>query len=354
VSERFFLAALAALCLQGRAEAQGDPCERRDQTACYQAHQQEHLDIFGLPTAQSRHAAGDRVLRVMRHGHWRALVAVEFRRASGREPEVAVFLPRRRLLPAPEPAITATIPLAEWERLTEASRYFHRALVPVPAEPRIDGAIVICTHAGLNIVETVDPSAETRGAQLRQRASDTCDDDLANVYAEQLFEAAGRLIPACAALRLPAGAHQVADCGTLAGDRMAAAVAHNELQAFLYDPRKLSEIFTTEARLDREGRVTDGPTVDSAWSAIVSGDGRGSLILLKVQGEDDQRVRVSGVLQKSVQTAVRTTRSLWAPVELDLVRNPGMGRFEVRHAKVGAFSTTPERCPPWHPIERNC
>lgn len=208
-----------------------DPCRPDgDATACYVAHQANYLGAFGLPTLESRRAAGDQIRRVMILGRSdNPVVAIEFRRAAGAEPTVAIYGPREdRAAGLAQPAYAAAVPLAEWERIAEVGRNFDRTLVP----DHPSDVIVMCADGWLDIVETTDLEAEGPDGRLRRRVEGTCARGLANAYARELADTAVRLLPACRGIQ---GWHDfspmiLAFCAKLGGDRMAAAEAYDRLK----------------------------------------------------------------------------------------------------------------------------
>ncbi|HEX8364256.1 MAG TPA: hypothetical protein VF603_03115 [Allosphingosinicella sp.] len=324
------------------------------------------MDIFGLPPASRRLAAGDQVRRAMVFGrNLNPVVAVEFRRARGNEPTVAIYLPRETDSALREPAISAPVPLAAWERVVEASDHFDRELVPLPPrpEPTSDDEIVIyCSDAWVHIVEATD-SPDTRlgyldespRSRIRQRVEDTCSGGLANAYADLLVETARQLIPACRALEPRSrGADVLAICGILDGDRMAAAEAFNRLRGLrdARDPARLRSMFSDRIALDWQGTpAARREDATRLWLAGTRADGGAHLFFRRLVGDNANRVRVTAVLEK--WTNCQQSCRLWsAPVEL--VAESRLDVFEISQARVGAFVQVPARCEPGRLDARGC
>lgn len=348
---------LALLALAGAAPP--DPCRRNgDQTACYVAHQEDYLSIFGLRSAEARRAAGESIRRVMIFGRNEVpVIAVEYRHSPGREPVVAIYRPPLEGVDGPaEPAYQAAIPPAEWERIGMAGAFFDRALVPLPPEPRTGDAIVICSDAWLDIVETTDPDADTPRQQLRVAAQDTCQHGLANAYALELAETAVRLLPACGTIRDEAdfAPSRLAACAKLAGDRMAAAGAYQmvlRLQSG-HERERVLYAFAQDARLDWMGRSIDGAgQAANSWAANLR-EQVASFFPDRLTGESANRVRVEGHLERWQDEAGQSV--LWdAPVEMVAELSPDDRTFHVVRASVGAFTRARHFCDP-NRLERHC
>lgn len=336
-----------------------DPCRPHgDETACYAAHQSRYLDDFGLPTAESRAAAGDRIRRAMIFDrNWSPVVAIEFRRAAGTEPTVAIYPPRAEGAAGPaEPAYAAAVPLAEWERIGEAGRNFDRALAPVPPDLP-PGTILMCADAWLDIVETTDPEAEGPRGRLRRRAEDTCAHGLANAYARALADAAVRLLPACGGIEGwgDFSPRILSVCAMLGGDRMAAAEVYGRLKDLreARDADSLRYYFAQSATLDWAGeRIAGAPAIAEAWIRRTSADPPSSFFPHRLVGENAGRVRVEGVLEHWIDAPGHDS-ALWvAPVSLVLVRSPAR-TFDITEAHVGDFAPARHYCR-GDTLERSC
>jgi len=342
------LLALAALAVA----PSPDRCGRHgDQTACYIAHQDTYLSFFGLRSAEGSRAAGEQIRRVMIFGRvGNPLVAVEYRRAPGREPVVGIYGPASEAVRGrAEPAYEAAIPPAEWDRLGSAGAFFDRALVALPAEPRADGAIVVCSDAWLDIVEATDPDEESPRRRLRVAAQDTCQHGLANAYALELARTAVRLLPACGAISGEGGFAPMilAACAKLSGDRMAAAHAYEVTRDAQdgHEPDRVSHAFAPDARLDWMGQSTEGPgRAARNWAANLR-EQLANFFPDQLRGESASRVHVTGHLERWQEEAGESV--LWnAPVELvaELSRNDR--EFHIARASVGAFARARHFCDP--------
>jgi hypothetical protein len=343
------IAALLAATAAGDVRQREDPCERGDYTACYRADEQPFLDAFGLSSATAHLAAGEEVRRAMYFGRsLNAIVAVEYRRAAGQEPSVALYLPRRDEVAMPAPAVSVPVPLEDWERIGEASRFFDRSLVPLPAEPA--GEILsVCADGATYIVETTGPRGRP---PLRQRVENTCEDGLATIYAELMADEAFRLIPACRTLQAPDGLWRLHACAMLQGDRMAAALAHNRLDRLRFADRRedIGSLFDRAAKLDWNGVHTSGNAeAADAWIAGTRGADRASFFLRRLTGESSQRVRVEAVLERWGEASGEGDDAppplFQAPVELVLQWRPDR-QFHIVEARVGAFGRVAARCYP--------
>ena len=352
----FWLVAFASqISAQGRARV-SDPCRREDEeTACFVAHEEEFLDIYGLAKASDLVAQGTQVRRAMFiDGYGRNTVAVEFRRLPGRDPSVAIYLPRPDTgqgLAAP--ALEAAVPLSEWEAVGERGGFFDRRLVPdeTPSEP---GSIRICSHAWVYFVESTDPTERDARKRIRRRVENACAQGLTEDYAIFLTEVAVRLIPACAAL--DADFHRNAAtilnvCGRFTGDRVAAAQAYNsvaELRGGGHgDQLPLLRRLFYGTVLDWNGeRIERG--VAEAWLARTSGEAPAGYFTVSVHGESARRVRMTGRLERWESPGVGSNAPsvLWrAPVEFVWSLND-VSTFSIERATVGRFERVEGICPP--------
>lgn len=346
MSFSLFMAALLAAAT-GDAGQGDDQCERGDYTACYRADEQLFLDAFGLPSAAARLAAGEQVRRAMYFGRSvNPIVAVEYRRAPGQEPSVSLYLPRRDEITLPAPAVSVPIPLQDWERIGDASRFFDRALVPLAAE-LVGETLMVCADGATYIVETTDPRGRP---SLRQRVGNSCDDDLATVYGDQMAAEAFRLIPACRTLESTDAFWQLYACAMLQGDRMAAALAHNRLDRLRFaDEREdIRYLFDRDAMLDWDGVETRGELETAgAWIAGTHGANRADLFLRRLTGETSRRVRVDAVLERWGEGGGDDAPPPLFQAPVELVLEWGLDRqFHIVEARVGAFGQVPARCHP--------
>src|SRR4051812_23000264 len=284
------------------AQPAGDPCgDGGGSTACDARQLAEMLASFSLPAAEARAAAGESIRRLMVLGSWgNPVVAIEYRRAPGHEPIVSVYLPREAAAGAT--ALSASVPLAEWDRLGAAAAFFDRALVPPAPDPNV---IRICADSHVDFIETTDPDRLRPGGRLRRRVAASCPAGLANAYADELAESALRLLPACAGLA-PLGRGNAVpllrDCAMLDGDRMAAAEVHNLLPDLRWSDSadRIRASFQEDARLDWNGdRRTGASEAAAAWITHRTGAEGGSFFPGRIFGETSRRVRVEGFIERS-------------------------------------------------------
>jgi hypothetical protein len=352
----FALFAVAAA--PANAQRRSDPCRRGgDETACFVARQPQWLGVYGLASAASHVEAGAEIRRAMFiDGYDRDTVAVEFRRAPGSGPQVAIYLPRGTgEAGRAEPALTGAVPLADWEELERRSLYFDRRLVPAP-EPRSgegDETITVCTHAWTYAVEYTDPAQRSASRRLRRRVENACDGALTGEYATLLSDVAARLLPGCAALdrRLHRNNASLLNvCARFSGDRAAAAMVYNRIGELRGGGRAdhlplLRSLFAPGARLEWNGELIER-RVAEAWLARTSDADNASYFTRRLHGESAQRVREEGVLQRwRIEGDEETGRSvLWsAPVELVWTLHLGT-QFRIAEARVGAFERVDDVC----------
>jgi hypothetical protein len=303
-----------------------DQSDREGRMVC------ESLHLFGLPPAEARLAAGEEIRRVFMIGGWgNPIIAVEYRRAPGREPSVSIYGGRDGRLPAGDGFPPAVLPLAEWERLGAAGRLFDRVLAPRPAA---DGEILVCADGYGLLVEMTDPLALVPGERLRRKIAGSCPDNPASAYAQELVASAARLLPACAGLepRWPGNeAMLLRDCMTLAGDRMAAAEVHNRLEALrrarTHD--QMSGLFAPHARIDWQGRANIS---DDAAAELA-----GHFSPRRLIGESARRVRVEGILTSFTRAGNGPEVRWEAPVTL-IFADPPSQSWQIADARVGAFA----------------
>jgi hypothetical protein len=367
----FLVCGLILVALASGAWAQSrnrvsDPCRREgDETACFLAHEEEFLDIYGLAKAADLVAQSTQVRRAMFiDGYGRNSAAVEFRRVAGHDPSVAVYLPR----PDAEqglamPALEVPIPLTEWEATSARGRLFHRRLVgedppreeaegedPPREEAEGEETIRLCIHAWVYFVEVTDPWERDTQRRLRRRVQDASDDRLVKEYAIFLSEAAVRLIPACAALdpdNYRNAATILTVCGRFTGDRLAAAETYERIME-LWNADDDSELRVLRQLFHNSVLVWDGETIErgvpEAWHARTSGTAPASYFTSSVHGESARRVRMIGMLERWEHAG--ENEILWrAPVEFIWALND-VSSFSIERATVGRFERVEGVCPP--------
>jgi hypothetical protein len=328
----FLLLALFAPFASASAQApHADRClrhpERIEATMC------ESLRLFGLPPAEARLAAGEEIHRAFLIGGWgHPIIAVEYRRVPGHEPMVSIHGGRDGRFPGENSGLSAAVPQADWERLSASGRSFDGPLVPRPAGPH--GEILVCADGYSLLVETTDPFSLALGERLRRQVAASCPDNPGFLYAEELLASAIRLLPACAGLapRTPGNeADLLRDCMTLAGDRMAAAEAHNRLGELrrARTAEQVARLFAADVRFDwNGGRVV----LEDAAAALA-----GHFYARRLIGETARRVRVEGLMSLITRAGDGPEVEWDAPVTLIFADSPAQG-WQIAEARVGAFA----------------
>lgn len=304
------------------------------------------LDLYGLQPIEGHARAGDEVRRAFYvDGYGRDMVAIMFVRAPGRDPILSVHFPRDGDVIVP-PA-TAPVPAAIWAEVLVGSRYFDRALAPLPAntDPNV---ISICLHSWVYTVEATQPSGrEGEDMRVRRKAEDACADGLAADYAGQLQSLALPLLPYCAALdpdQHRNGASILNACRLLSGDRLAAADGFNLLGTIRSieagDRRAVVNAFAQQATIDWAGVQTSGGLnrVPDAWLLGSTDGGRANLHISRVVGERVDRVSAEGEVSRYVDGPNDTRILMVAPATFELRdRGDGLG-LRITRATVGAFA----------------
>jgi hypothetical protein len=331
------LAASAAF-LPAPAQAQGGQNLCRSRGAC--APWRDALALFGLPAAETRAAAGEEIRRALFIGaSGNPIVAVEYRRAPGHEPTVSIYGDRETRAAGDDAIVSAAVPLAEWERLGEAARFFDRALAARAPGGEVE-PLTVCADGETLLVETADPAALSPGDRLRRSFGPGCPADLASVYADALAEAALHLLPACAALE-PLGPGNapplLRDCATLAGDRMAAAEVHNRLGALRWAqaPDGIAGLFAIDVMFEWNGERIAPREAAAAWLRHAQQDGR--FYPRRLFGETGRRVRVEGAVTRVDHAADGSEIHAEAPVTLIFV-NPPSQAWQIAELHAGAFA----------------
>jgi hypothetical protein len=305
---------------------------------CTEEHRQQLLEMYGLRSLESHREAGDQVRRAFFvDGFGGDLLVVSFIRSRGVEPRVSVHWPRkdgRR----PEPLLAPVLE-SEWNQVLARSTFFDRDLVPVP--PRRDG---ICLHPWMAIVEATDPPAPGEPAEpIRRRTSSTCPASLAVDYAFGIAARAVHYFPFCEALLDPGGGvvSGLAECGSLRGDRNAAAALKKRSDAFARAHHigrdSLPRFFADKAIVEwRDGRGT--PTV-AGWIELMPA--LGSSLRIDVVHADSPR---AGRVEGSVMIPERTEggfpegRYLIATVEIRWARDDLFAEFVIERITVDRFT----------------
>ena len=334
------------------AQSHIDPTCRNDPrpSQCVEAERRRMLEQYDVPSIEQRRSAGDQVRRVFYvDGYGDDLLLIEFRRARGGDPGVWVYFPRRQSEDRIEP-FHASVPQEVWQDVLARSTVFDRAPVPLPVAPR---TAPICLHGRRYMVEATDPlPSGGEMTTVRRAVENQCHPGLAQQYAVDVERATLPFFPPCARLassRHGGAAAQLAACRILYGDRTAAAEVLNLAEAFQAisgpgDAGRLSRALTDAAVIDWNGeRNVGGGSAATFWATHATPSiGVTNLIYRSVDGERADRVRLVGLLMRSVDTPRgRATGSEIARVEQIWTGEGGL--FRVESATVGPWEPYPPR-----------
>jgi len=322
-----------------------DDCrDDRGSDRCAAAEQARMRALYGLSTIEEHERAGDQVRRGMYvDGYGRDVIAISFARASGREPTVTVYFPRREGQDPVAP-LTAPVPYKAWTSVLEHSRNCDRSFLPRKEKP---GEIKICVHAWNYVVEANDPArANYDAASLRRKAEDACSEGPAQDFAIEAERTALSLFPHCDRLdpeqhRNPAS--QLAACAILHGDRMAAAEVMNRADVLRYidgaDYHRLGDIFAVRTMVDFQGQqikldMLRGPEI---WASKLADKGSVHLFIDSITGLSADKARLIGKYSRSIEGPVQGQMEYYlAPVELDWTFT-SLQEWQVDRATVGAW-----------------
>ncbi len=318
---------------------------------CSPEKQRQVRELFGVKAIEAHRDAGDQVRRAFYvDGYGHDVVAIVFIRPKGGDPALWVHFPKDGSGKRPEP-LQAPVPLRAWEELIERSAHFDQVLATSAPAKRSGGAeqqIIMCLHSWVFTVEATDPAkGEYRPATLRRRTEDACDNGLTEAYAVELQRAAVPLLAPCA--RLDPRQHRgeaklLSACRLLRGDRLAAAEVRNALQPFFgvegpEDVPALRDLFASDGRIDWAGEKPSSPSgAAEFWVKKMTEAGRTDFYYDFVEGESADRVRVVGMLYRSIDGE---TRDRQAEVEMTWVRDGDA--FEVEQAVVRPFVPEPAK-----------
>lgn len=340
-SVRRCLAALAAL-LVGSGASAGDAAQRNDTKLDEQkleAASRELAQLFRLTPIHQLAAAGAEVRRAyLSDGIGRYIAAVSFTRANGESPYVTITLPVTTFQREP---VRAPVPASVWQEVISLSQNFDRSLVPLPT-PTSD-EIRVCIHPWGAYVEAVERRSEGTDATVRRKAGNACDDELALPYAFWLAQQAINTLPSCQ--QISPDDHRnaaaiVAECGKLAGDRLAAVEVLNILSASSFArPRdwdsalSLRTFFSDDARVVWSGDEALANGGVDLWFRKMREGHNTMLWVDRYTGLDVDHVRVQGRIEG--YRDVGSDRVLFsAPVHQEWVRYRPYG-FKVKEIIVG-------------------
>ena len=359
--------ALSLLALDSGADARqraarnpedGFDCTQRRGLECREESRAELLALYGLPTAESRLAAGSEMYRVFIFSGWMSHhVAITVERSPGSPPTLTLQAP-----PGVDPQGSGTlvmapvsVPLAveSWYVVRRRSSFFHRTMVPEPIEP---GTIRICGgHGPIYFVESTDPEASEEH-RLRRSGLGHCQEGLADPFALEVAILAADLIPACAVLDEEAFtflADQLRACAILSGDALAGAEVYNLMRPLLAEERERPSADQLEALLGGAKIEGSGSGEDlrpeQAWLAAFAGEERTNFVVERVHGRDAGHVVVDGILRRrhprETPDDPPRDRVEEAPVQLVWVRR-WRSDFELERLAIGAYAPAPDRCSP--------
>jgi hypothetical protein len=256
---------------------------------------------------------------------------------------------RKREGEAQIPPLEAPVPQKVWDDLLRRSALFDRTLVPILKTN--EGEMVLCMHGWTYTIEATDPYlSEFEFGKVRRKTENACANGLVEILAEEIYEAAIPLLTPCALLErnhYRNGAILLTACGRLRGDRLAAAAVENRLHDFesLEIDRfggfegsasaAAEDLFDEEAVVDwngeRNGAVEPVPFLVSK----LAGAERANFIFEWAEGERADRVRVTGVLERTIKVEGKELDES-ADVEQIWTRDGGE-TFYVESMKIGPF-----------------
>jgi hypothetical protein len=340
----------ALLVAAGAAQAaprQDLPACRRDREsgACALEYQRYLLTLYGLESLEAHRDAGNQVRRAFYvDGHGQDVIAISFVRSKGHDPVVRIDRPRRTGDATVEP-LQAPIPEEVWEATLARSNLFDRKLVPLPES--VSGDIIVCVHGWVYTVEAADPAiSRDRPAELRRKTGNSCDDDLLESYAAEIYRAAVPLIEPCRR-KWGSGPSLLAACFMLKGDRLAAAAVANRLERFdsletnrfraleSSDGRTIEGLFDHDAAIDWNGESNG--TVDPAPFLVskLIGLEQSAFYFERIEGEGADRVRVTGGLERSRKVAGRDSLTEIAAIDQQWKRDGDA--FYIESMRIGPF-----------------
>jgi hypothetical protein len=310
------------------------------------------LAAYGLPSAESRLAAGSEMYRVFMFDAWmNSHVAVTVERSPGAPPTLTLHAPRppERRDSAAEvvPPLSVPISADQWHDLRRRGSLFEKSMVPEqrPAEP---GSIDICMgHGPAYFVESADAAA-IEEQRLRRSERNHCEEGLAEPFAIEVALLAAEAIPACAVLDealFNSLAVRLRACAGLSGDQVAAAHVYNLMRLLLADRRdrpsvdQLSFLFRG-AEVGGPGAVS-GADLGRDWLQAISGSKPTRFVVERIHGDDARHVTVDGWLRRrgdvgddDARPGIEDARVqiLWTMDELGDFRAQSLsiGRFEPR------------------------
>lgn len=294
--------------------------------------------MFGVPAIEAHAVAGNEVRRVFYvDGYGNDLIVISAVRPRGRAPVLRVDFPGNdRRIAGP---LSTRLPVALWRDVEAGTASLTWMQPPRPQDQ--NGQMSICLHAWVYTLEAARPG-------IRRVTEDACQDGPGQKFASWLADIAVPLFPHCAALdrkKHRNSASLLRACGMLSGRELtAAAQVMNSVDAFRGiggdgDAAKLVPYFAPGAAIDWAGD-RPAPAEAARYWARHMGPGDGTVAHLyidRVEGVAMDRVRLTGKLSRSIDTARgRKTGTEHAVVE-QLWELQGDGDFRIARATVGQW-----------------
>lgn len=344
------LALLAAAPASGQNRPDRNCTDDRLVDRCSAEQQRAMRGLYGVPSIEEHSAAGEEVRRIFYvDGYGRDLILIVFVRSPRRDPELRIHYPMREGAPRPEP-LRAAVPQPVWNEVAERGVHFDRSFAPGPAEEPS-----ICLHSWVFTIEAAEPTRDPRApVEVRRKVEDACEDGPAKVYAREFARLALPLVPHCAALDSEQHRNEPAildACRILHGDRLAAAEVMNRARAFrqlgrLHDAERIAGHFAQQPQIDWDGQTYRGPGYRAGefWAAraVRADGGPTNMYIERVEGESGSRVRLRGLLSRSVDTPSGTATGVeTATIEQIWARDVN-GTMMIERATIGPWRTRPE------------
>jgi hypothetical protein len=323
---------------------------------CRAESRAELLALYGLPTAESRLAAGSAMYRVFIFDGWmNHHVAITVERSPGSPPTLTLQAPpgldpqgSGRQVIAP---LSVPLSVENWYAVRRLGSFFERTMVPQPIEP---GTIRICSgHGPIYFVESTDPEAHEE-RRLRRSGLGACQEGLADSFAIEVALMAADLIPACAVLdeeSFTFTPDHLRACATLSGDTLAAAEVYNLMRPLLADEHERPSADQLESLLGGAeiggSGAGEGVRPEQAWLGAFAGEARTEFVVERVYARDAGHVIVDGILRRRHRLETPEDPPRYrveeAPVQIVWVR-AWRADFEIEGLTIRAYAPAPDRC----------
>ena len=343
-------AALSLLLVAAQAQPDRNCTDDRGLDRCAASSQQQMRTLYGVQSIEELAASRAEVRRIFYvDGYGRDMVMIAFVRAPGGDPTVWIHHPQREGEERYEP-LHAPVPLAVWNEVIEQSANFHRSFSDPRGMPRLeeDGAMTLCLHSWVYVMEAVDRPRGDSPAPIRQKTENACGNGPGEAFAAEIDRTARSLFPHCAALNVEQYRNEaaaLAACRILRGDRVAAAEVLNRADAFVdvggpQDARLIAGLFDSDATMSWGGEdyAGHGSEADEFWAAqMQAGEGRTNFYIQSVEGVNADHVRLIGGLWRSTpDRGGQAGRDETATVEQVWTRIGG-GEWLVERAVIGPW-----------------